>query len=428
MKTIFNSVITMLRNDHASVMKNFFSLTFLKGLEYLVPLILVPYLVRTLGLERYGIVQSAVSFMYIFYIITNFGFNYSAARQISVYRDNPDMSSKISGAILVLKSILMFISFFIMLGIALAIPSLNAELGLIILTFGFIVGDVLFPVWLYQGYEKMFYLSRFQIIARIILFIFTILLIKSPSDYLYYPMIYYGSQILMSISTLAFARKLLGVKISLPTVDILKQEFLLALKPFFSSIAQVLYTQPRLFYVSLIATPMMTGAFAIADKAAGVFQLFPAWLFIISALPRLSYMFEHEQDKCLHTLSMYQKWTFVYAIIMTPIALIAAPWIIYVFSGQFHEEATFMFRILCFETLILTANIFLIHYFPISGNYGVFAKIYGLTCIATLSLFGLLIPMYGVYGLLAGIIASSMILLILTLYFRSKENLTVSLQ
>ncbi|MEN9828651.1 MAG: hypothetical protein RJA11_1267, partial [Bacteroidota bacterium] len=111
MKTIFNSVITMLRNDHASVMKNFFSLTFLKGLEYLVPLILVPYLVRTLGLERYGIVQSAVSFMYIFYIITNFGFNYSAARQISVYRDNPDMSSKIAGAILVLKSILMFISF-----------------------------------------------------------------------------------------------------------------------------------------------------------------------------------------------------------------------------------------------------------------------------------------------------------------------------
>jgi PST family polysaccharide transporter len=417
----------MLRNDHASVMKNFFSLTFLKGLEYLVPLILVPYLVRTLGLERYGIVQSAVSFMYIFYIITNFGFNYSAARQISIYRDDPDMSSKIAGAILVLKSILMIASFFIMLGIAFSIPSLHAELGLIILTFGFILGDVLFPVWLYQGYEKMFYLSRFQIIARIVLFLFTILLIKSPEDYLYYPMIYYGSQITMSIATLAFANRLLGVKIALPTKNIVKQEFTLALKPFFSSIAQVLYTQPRLFYVSLIATPLMTGAFAIADKAAGVFQLFPAWLFVISALPRLSYMFEHDQEKCLKTLSMYQKWTLIYAIIMTPIALIAAPWIIYAFSGQFHEEATFMFRILCFETLILTANVFLIHYFPISGNYGVFAKIYGLTCIATLTLFGILIPNYGVYGLLAGIIASSIILLLLTFYFRSKEQFAISI-
>lgn len=426
MKTIFTSVITMLKNDHASVMKNFFSLTFLKGLEYLVPLFLVPYLVRTLGLERYGIVQSAVSFMYIFYILTNFGFNYSAARQISIYRDNPEMSSKIAGAILILKSLLMMLSFIIMLGLAMSIPSLQSELGLIILTFGFIVGDVLFPVWLYQGYEKMFYLSRFQIIARIVLFVCTIILIKTPEDYLYYPMIYYGSQILMAISTLMFANRLLGVSIAVPTKDILVREYRLALKPFFSSIAQVLYTQPRLFYVSLIASPMMTGAFAIADKAAGVFQLFPAWLFVISALPRLSYMYEHEQEKCMKTLAMYQKWTSIYAFIMTPIALISAPWIIYAFSGQFHEEATFIFRILCVETLILTANIFLIHYFPISGNYDVFAKIYGITCIVTLTLFGLLMPIYGIYGLLGGIITSSIILLLITVYFRTKEKLLIS--
>lgn len=426
MKTIFTSVITMLKNDHASVMKNFFSLTFLKGLEYLVPLFLVPYLVRTLGLERYGIVQSAVSFMYIFYILTNFGFNYSAARQISIYRDNPEMSSKIAGAILILKSLLMMLSFIIMLGLAMSIPSLQSELGLIILTFGFIIGDVLFPVWLYQGYEKMFYLSRFQIIARIVLFVCTIVLIKTPEDYLYYPMIYYGSQILMAISTLMFANRLLGVSIAVPTKDILVREYRLALKPFFSSIAQVLYTQPRLFYVSLIASPMMTGAFAIADKAAGVFQLFPAWLFVISALPRLSYMYEHEQEKCMKTLAMYQKWTCIYAFIMTPIALISAPWIIYAFSGQFHEEATFIFRILCVETLILTANIFLIHYFPISGNYDVFAKIYGITCIVTLTLFGLLMPIYGIYGLLGGIITSSIILLLITVYFRTKEKLLIS--
>lgn len=426
MKTIFTSVITMLKNDHASVMKNFFSLTFLKGLEYLVPLFLVPYLVRTLGLERYGIVQSAVSFMYIFYILTNFGFNYSAARQISIYRDNPEMSSKIAGAILILKSLLMMLSFIIMLGLAMSIPSLQSELGLIILTFGFIIGDVLFPVWLYQGYEKMFYLSRFQIIARIVLFVCTIILIKTPEDYLYYPMIYYGSQILMAISTLMFANRLLGVSIAVPTKDILVREYRLALKPFFSSIAQVLYTQPRLFYVSLIASPMMTGAFAIADKAAGVFQLFPAWLFVISALPRLSYMYEHEQEKCMKTLAMYQKWTCIYAFIMTPIVLISAPWIIYAFSGQFHEEATFIFRILCVETLILTANIFLIHYFPISGNYDVFAKIYGITCIVTLTLFGLLMPIYGIYGLLGGIITSSIILLLITVYFRTKEKLLIS--
>ncbi|MFM7339237.1 MAG: oligosaccharide flippase family protein, partial [Bacteroidota bacterium] len=143
MRSIFNSVIKTVQEDHASVMKNFFSLTFLKGLEYLIPLILVPFLVQTLGLERYGVVQSAVSFMYIFLVITNFGFNYSAAREISIHREHSEKASTIAGAILLLKSILMFISFIIMILIAMSLPTLKSELGLIIITFGFIVGDVL---------------------------------------------------------------------------------------------------------------------------------------------------------------------------------------------------------------------------------------------------------------------------------------------
>lgn len=334
MRSIFNSVIKTVQEDHASVMKNFFSLTFLKGLEYLIPLILVPFLVQTLGLERYGVVQSAVSFMYIFLVITNFGFNYSAAREISIHREHSEKASTIAGAILLLKSILMFISFIIMILIAMSLPTLKSELGLIIITFGFIVGDVLFPVWLYQGYEKMYYLSRFQIIARIVLFIGVLTCIHTSDDYLLYPSIYYGTQVLMAIATLLFSKRLLGISVKMPTYTIMKEQFLLGIRPFMSSVAQVLYTQPRVFYVSLISTKLVTGTFAIADKAAGVFQLFPVWLFVISALPKLSYMFEHEQEQCIHTLRTYQRWTFIYALVSTPIAYLSAPWIIYAFSGE----------------------------------------------------------------------------------------------
>ena len=189
-----------------------------------------------------------------------------------------------------------------------------------------------------------------------------------------------------------------------------------------SSVAQVLYTQPRVFYVSLISTKLVTGTFAIADKAAGVFQLFPVWLFVISALPKLSYMFEHEQEQCIHTLRTYQRWTFLYAIVSTPIACISAPWIIFAFSGEFNEQATLYFRLLCTETFILTVNIFLIHYFPIAGKYGVFAKIYGITCIVTLLLFMIFSQVLGVMGIIYGIISSSVLVLLLTLYYRKKEH------
>jgi O-antigen/teichoic acid export membrane protein len=165
----------------------------------------------------------------------------------------------------------------------------------------------------------------------------------------------------------------------------------------------------------------MTGTFAIADKAAGVFQLFPVWLFVISALPRLSYMYEHDREQCLRVLATYQRWTSIYALITLPIALFCAPWIIYAFSGSFNEEATMFFRVLCLETFILTVNIFLIHYFPISGQFGTFAKIYGVTCIVTLILFIVLSHFMGVFGIVLSILLSAIFVLLLTLYHRSAE-------
>jgi O-antigen/teichoic acid export membrane protein len=149
--------------------------------------------------------------------------------------------------------------------------------------------------------------------------------------------------------------------------------------------------------------------------------LFPVWLFVISALPKLSYMFEHDREECLQTLRTYQHWTVIYALISTPLIILSAPWIIYVFSGEFNDQAAMYFRLLCIETFVLTINIFLIHYFPIAGKFGVFAKIYGFTCLITLGLFFVLSQEFGVLGLIWGIIASSLLLLMLTLYFRKKE-------
>ena len=414
MKTRVKSLVGFLRNEHGSVMKNFFSLSMLKGMEYLAPLILVPYLIRVLGIERYGVIQSVLSYIYIFLIITNYGFNYSAARQISIHRDNQKKSEKIAGAIIILKSMFMVLSFVLMIIGAFLFPNLRSELGLVLITFGFIIGDVLFPVWLFQGYEKMYFLSRFQIVARLSMFILTLLLIKSPADYILYPAIYYGTQIIMGITSLVLTPKLLGIRFAMPTLSIIKNELTLGLKPFVSSVAQVLYTQPRIFYLSLFADPLTTGTFAVADRASGVIQLFPVWLFVVSALPRLSYMYEQDPLECKKTITMYQRWTTIYILLLIPLILYFAPQIIYAFSGTYNESATWYFRLLCMETVLLTTNVFSIHYFAVSGKYNTFSKIYIVTCIVTLLAFSIILPIAGPQGLAFAIIGSAALLAILT--------------
>lgn len=114
----------------------------------------------------------------------------------------------------------MIASFVLMILGVIIFPHLNAEFGLCLLTFGFVAGDVLLPVWLYQGFEKLHILSRFQIISRILIFAFTLLLIKTPEDYLLYPIIYYGIQCIAGFASLLLIPRLFGVHFIMPKKSI----------------------------------------------------------------------------------------------------------------------------------------------------------------------------------------------------------------
>ena len=58
-----------------NLLKNIFSMVSLKGLEYLLALAILPYLVRVLGVEKYGTIVFMQSIIQYFVIIIDYGFN-----------------------------------------------------------------------------------------------------------------------------------------------------------------------------------------------------------------------------------------------------------------------------------------------------------------------------------------------------------------
>ena len=67
-----------LTTDRRRLFDNIVSLYLLQGLNYIVPVAVLPYLVRVLGMETYGLVAVAQSFAQYFNILTDYGFNFSA--------------------------------------------------------------------------------------------------------------------------------------------------------------------------------------------------------------------------------------------------------------------------------------------------------------------------------------------------------------
>ena len=67
-----------------TIISNALSLSLLQWVNYLLPLFLVPYLVRSLGTDKFGLVMFAQSLATIFTIISDCGFSISGTRQLSI--------------------------------------------------------------------------------------------------------------------------------------------------------------------------------------------------------------------------------------------------------------------------------------------------------------------------------------------------------
>lgn len=380
------------------LMENFASLSAVQVLAYLFPLITTPYLTRALGAERFGVAASAASFVGLFMYLTNYGFGISATRQISIYRNNLERLCVVAGAVLFLKGALLFAGFSIMALIVATVPKLQHEAGLYFLMFGTVVGEMLYPLWLFQGLEKMKAISMLSAMGKALTFILILLLISRPDDYLIYATILSGVQIIIGITSLVIARKV-GIRFPFPSLVTAIEQLREGWITFISSIAVSFYTQSRLFIFSFFAANNVVGYYAFADKAAGIIQIFPIWTLLTASLPRLIHTYSVHPERAKELFAKFQRFTVIYLLLVLPLFGIFAGLIISIVSGQQHPESVTSLRILLVAVFFACANAFRVHYFIAEGRYGTFTLIHLLGSLAGVSLMMVIVPLYSYIGM-----------------------------
>ncbi len=167
----------------APLRENILSLSALQAMNYIAPLVTVPYLVRVLGPVHYGLLTFAQALVIYFDAITGYGFSLSATRAVAGCRERPAEVACVFWDTIYARAVLMLASAGMLTAAVAAVPRLRATPWVFGAAFLTVMGTAVFPVWFFQGLEQMRYITLAQAFARILSIPALLLLVARPEDY-----------------------------------------------------------------------------------------------------------------------------------------------------------------------------------------------------------------------------------------------------
>jgi polysaccharide transporter, PST family len=338
--------------------ENFMSLSALQTAGYIIPLITLPYLVRVLGPEKFGLVMFAQAFATYFVLLTEYGFKLSATREVSINRNNKEKISEIFCSVYFVKMTLLLISFLIFTTLVFSIPRFNVEHLVFMFSFIMVLGNLIFPVWLFQGMEKMKYITIINVLVKTVFVIPIFLFIKSQSDYAYVPLINSLGFLVSGIIAFYWGIKIFRIKLFLPSVQHIVHQFKEGWYIFISTIAISLYTTSNVFILGLFTNNTIVGYYSAAEKLINAARglLHPVSQ---SIYPHISRLASESKEKALIFIKKLIKIIGGGTLILSLIIFILATPIINLALGSQYQQSIVILRILASLPFIIgLSNIF----------------------------------------------------------------------
>lgn len=319
--------------------------------NHILPLITLPYLVRVLGVEKFGLIAFAQSLIQYFVFFTDYGFGLSATREISINREDADKISDIFSRVLSIKLLFTILSFVVLCILICYVSKFRSEGLVYFFSFGTVLGDVLFPIWFFAGMEKMKYITLLNIIAKLIFTALIFVFVRDMQDYIYVPLISSLGYVVAGILGLWIVHKKFKVGFVLPDLEGLKHQLKDGGYIFFSRISLVLYDTSNIFVLGMFTNPKIVGYYSIAMKLMYAEQLLLSTV-SQTIYPYVNKLFKESKESVLNfvrkVICLVGGGTFIISIITF---ILAAPLINVIFGSQ-HQQSILLLKILAFQPFL----------------------------------------------------------------------------
>ncbi|MFK7832206.1 MAG: oligosaccharide flippase family protein [Winogradskyella sp.] len=330
------------------LVSNFSYLAVLQMITLLVPIVTLPHLFGVLGDTTWGVVVYAQAVVLYLGILVSFGFNISATKDISVHRDNPSKISEIVSSVFILKGLLFIVSLFIITILIYTIPFFSDYKLLYFLSMWFCLYEFIFPIWYFQGLEKMKYITLINLGSRLIFLVLIFVLIRQQSDYILVPVINGIGALFSGLISMMIIFKKDKVKFFIPSVSTLKFYFKESSPIFLSNLSQ-LYVKMNKIIIGPFIGVEAVAYYDVAEKITSLMKV-PIGLISQTVFPKIV------KEKSLSFIQKIFKLNLAIQAVLLLIVIPTAPYIVKFISGKDIPMAATALVILSFTVIPVVIN------------------------------------------------------------------------
>ena len=353
---------------------------------------------RVIGPEKFGLIAFAQAFVQYFMILTDYGFSISATKEISLCRHKHDEVCRVFSAVMTVKVALAFLSLLILGASVVFIPKFKEDWLVYVLSFGAVIGNTLFPVWFFQGTEKMKHIADLNIAGGFLYTICIFLFVRRPQDYLMVPAITSSVALIIGLLGQYTVFKRFRIAFRFEGYSSVRQQLKAGWDVFISIVAINAYTTTRVFTVGLLTTNTITGFYSVAERIANFFQTFPLSSFSQAIFPRLSKIFHRNKSRALKFMQKIQQITVMISLIELPLIFIFAHLIVRIVCGGDYPDTVLSLRLLIVSVFFISAKAFRVQFLLVCGKTHIYSRIHVVMAMIGLPLIFLLVSSFSYLG------------------------------
>ena len=353
---LLSSLLFMLTAKRNRLLYNFFSLGAVQAISSLIQLIVIPYLISKIGVDGFGVVAVAQVVMVILSAFTDYGFNQTAIRDISLARDDNKALSTIFYRVLFSKLVLCFLAFILLLLLLFFIPSLQSHVLLYLMAFLFVVGQALLVNWFFHGIEKMQFAALLTLLSRVIFAVLVFGFIKRKSHANLFLFFLGIGSFVAGIISIYTAHRMLSIRYIKPSIRDIGNELKEGWHVMAANLATYLCQYANIFILRIFTNDLLVGYYSIAERlfftARHVLVVFSQAIY-----PQICQVVQEGKESLILYLKRMYLPFFLCVFTGSLLMFIFSPQILSFFSGKEYHHSVFYLRMLSIAIVIICLNI-----------------------------------------------------------------------